>query len=53
MVKFSDLSRKSISSRGGVETKRFLVGIETKIKSDDQKILDFRRSLGSFVPEDS
>jgi IS605 OrfB family transposase len=48
MVKFSDLSRKSISNRGGVETKRFLVGIETKIKSSDQKILDFLEEWGAL-----
>lgn len=48
MIKFSDLSRKSVSSKGGVETRRFMVGIETKIRSADQKVLDFLEEWGAL-----
>ena len=48
MIKLSDLSRKSTSKSSGIETRRFLVGIETKIKSVDPKILDFFEEWGAL-----
>lgn len=48
MIKFSDLTRKSTSKSGGVETRRFLVGIETKIKSIEPQILNFFEEWGAL-----
>lgn len=48
MVTYKDLSRKSTSNIIGVETRRMLVGIETKLVEVEKNVIDFFEEWGEL-----